>query len=143
VQRGRMSFTRFELDYLAGQRIGRLATKRPDGSLQNNPVGFRYQPDTGTIDIGGFAMASSRKFRNVADNGEVAFVVDDVPSISPWRARCLEIRGTAEAIEHPADSGYGSADPIIRIHPRRILSFGLDQPDREARDPAPTARHDG
>jgi pyridoxamine 5'-phosphate oxidase family protein len=136
-----MSFTQIELDYLAGQRLGRLATKRPDGTLQNNPVGFRYQPDTATIDIGGFTMASSRKFRNVADNGEVAFVVDDLPSISPWRVRCLEIRGTAEAIEHPADSAYGSADPIIRVRPRRILSFGLDQPDSEAHDLVPNVRN--
>jgi len=136
-----MSFTRIELDYLAGQRLGRLATKRPDGTLQNNPVGFRYQPDTATIDVGGFTMASSRKFRNVADNGEVAFVIDDLPSISPWRVRCLEIRGTAEAIEHPTDSAYGSGDPIIRIHPRRILSFGLDQPDSEPHDLVPNVRN--
>jgi pyridoxamine 5'-phosphate oxidase family protein len=135
-----MPFTQIELDYLAGQRLGRLATRRPDGTLQNNPVGYRYQPDTSTIDIGGFNMAASRKFRNIADNGEVAFVVDDVPSVNPWRVRCLEIRGTAEAIEHPTDSGYSSADPIIRIHPRRILSFGLDQPDTEAHDLIPNIR---
>jgi len=136
-----MSFTQIELDYLAGQRLGRLATKRPDGTLQNNPVGFRYQPDTATIDVGGFTMAASRKFRNVADNGEVAFVIDDLPSISPWRVRCLEIRGTAEAIERPTDSAYGSGDPIIRIHPRRILSFGLDQPDSEPHDLVPNGRN--
>jgi pyridoxamine 5'-phosphate oxidase family protein len=129
-----MPFTQSELDYLAGQRLGRLATKRPDGTLQNNPVGFRCRPGTATIDIGGFTMAASRKFHNVADTGEVAFVVDDVPSVSPWRVRCLEIRGTAEAIEFPTDSAYGTPDPIIRIHPRRILSFGLDQPDTEAHD---------
>ena len=127
-----MTFTRIELDYLAGQMLGRLATRRPDGTLQNSPVGFRYHEATGTIDIGGFNMAASRKFRNVADNGEVAFVVDDVPSVSPWRVRCLEIRGRAEALAEPADSGYGTADPIIRIHPRRILSFGLDQLDVDA-----------
>ena len=136
-----MSFTQIELDYLAGQRLGRLATKRPDGTLQNNPVGFRYQPDTATIDVGGFTMAASRKFRNVADNGEVAFVIDDLPSISPWRVRCLEIRGTAEAIENPTDSAYGSGEPIIRIHPRRILSFGLDQPDSEPHDLVPNIRN--
>lgn len=126
-----MPFTEIEIDYLAGQPLGRLATRRPDGTLQNSPVGFRYNPATATIDIGGFAMAASRKYRNVADNGEVAFVVDDVPSVNPWRVRCLEIRGSAEAIEHPADSGYGTGDPIIRIHPRRIISYGIGQEDQE------------
>jgi len=37
-------------------------------------------------------MTSIRKFRNVAGNGRVAFVVDDMTSIGPWRARCLEMR---------------------------------------------------
>jgi pyridoxamine 5'-phosphate oxidase family protein len=124
-----MSFSESELAYLASQRLGRLATLRPDGTLQNSPVGFRYNAGTGTLDIGGFNMARSRKFRNIAATREIAFVVDDLPSVQPWRVRCLEIRGTAEAIEAPGDSAYGSADPIIRIHPRRILSFGLDQPD--------------
>ncbi|SDT79953.1 PPOX class F420-dependent oxidoreductase [Actinoplanes derwentensis] len=119
-----MTFTASELEYLAGQPLGRLATVQPDGTLQNNPVGFRWNAQTQTIDISGFRMAASRKFRNVAANGRVAFVVDDVPSVDPWRVRCVEIRGHGEAIDGP--------EPIIRIHPRRILTFGLDEPDREA-----------
>jgi pyridoxamine 5'-phosphate oxidase family protein len=138
-----MTFSQIELDYLAGQMLGRLATRRPDGTLQNSPVGFRYTAATATIDIGGFTMAASRKFRNVADNGEVAFVVDDVPSVSPWRVRCLEIRGSAEALTEPADSAYGNAEPIIRIHPRRILGFGLEQLDVEPHDLALNSRDVG
>ena len=135
-----MPFTQPELDYLAGQQLGRLATLRPDGTLQNSPVGFRYNPATATIDIGGFRMAASRKYHNVGDNGQVAFVVDDVPSVSPWRVRCLEIRGTAEAIERPADSGYDTADPIIRIHPRRIISYGVSPDGAEPHEIVPDNR---
>ncbi len=126
-----MSFTHGELAYLGTQRLGRLATVQPDGTLQVSPVGFSYNGGTGTIDIGGFNMAASRKFRNVADNGRVAFVVDDIASVNPWRVRCLEIRGQAEAIAAPADSAARTAGAIIRIHPRRIISFGVDGPDRE------------
>lgn len=28
--------------------------------------------------------------------GRVAFVVDDIASVEPWRVRCVEIRGHAE-----------------------------------------------
>ncbi len=126
-----MIFTASELEYLAGQQLGRLATAQPDGTLQASPVGFKYNPDTETIDISGYRMATSRKFRNVADNGRVAFVVDDIVSVQPWRVRCLEIRGRAEAIDHPADSSAGLGGPIIRIHPKRIISFGIDEPDQE------------
>ncbi|SNY53774.1 PPOX class F420-dependent oxidoreductase [Paractinoplanes atraurantiacus] len=118
-----MPFTEIELAYLQAQPLGRLATLRPDGTLQNSPVGFRVDAAAGTIDIPGYGMSGSRKYRNVAANGQVAFVVDDVPSVDPWRVRCVEIRGTAEAIGE-----------IIRIHPRRIISFGLDQPDADAHD---------
>lgn len=126
-----MSFTDAELSYLAGQPIGRLATAQPDGTLQVNPVGFRYNSATGTIDIGGYNMAASRKFRNVAANGQVAFVVDDVYSTDPWRVRCLEIRGTGEALTDPSDGQAQMDGPIIRVHPRRIISLGLRPGDLE------------
>jgi pyridoxamine 5'-phosphate oxidase family protein len=135
-----MSFTEPELEYLASQRLGRLATAQPDGTLQASPVGFRYNEDTGTIDIAGHGMARSRKFRNVAANGQVAFVVDDLASVQPWRPRCVEIRGVGEAIAEPTDSAWASATPrtgfdgaIIRIHPKRIISFGIGETTGDVR----------
>jgi len=121
-----MIFTEAELDYLRGQRLGRLATQHPDGTLQVSPVGFGVNAELGTIDIGGRDMAASRKYRNVAANGSAAFVVDDIASTQPWVVRCLEIRGRAEVIESPADSRANAGGPIIRLHPRRIISFGVD-----------------
>ena len=82
------AFTEAELEYLSTQRLGRLATVQPDGTLQVSPVGFHHNAELDTIDIGGYNMAASRKFRNVADNGRVAFVIDDVPSVDPWQVRC-------------------------------------------------------
>jgi pyridoxamine 5'-phosphate oxidase family protein len=116
-----MSFTQVEIDYMTSQHLGRLATTQPDGTLQVSPVTFHYNADLAVIDVSGYNMAASRKYRNVADNGRVAFVVDDLPSVRPWRVRCLEIRGLGEAI--------GGTEAIIRIHPRRIISFGIDTPD--------------
>jgi len=120
-------FTDNELAYLADQRLGRLATARPSGTLQNSPVSFGWNAATRTIDIGGHNMAASQKFKNVAKGSKVAFVVDDIKSFQPWQVRCLEIRGTAEAIERPTDSAAPVGDgPIIRIHPTRIISWGID-----------------
>ena len=119
-------FTDTERAYLATQFLGRLATVRPDGSVQNNPVGFFVNEQTGTIDIGGFRMGDTRKFRNVRANGQVAFVVDDLASVDPWRVRGVEVRGHAEALEDQAPPRPGFSRAIIRIHPRRILSWGLD-----------------
>jgi len=136
-----MSLTQTEIDYLASQPLGRLATVQPDGTLQNNPVGYRYNSSTGTIDIAGYNMAASRKFRNVADNGRVAFVVDDIVSTQPWRVRCLEIRGFGEAIDPATDPTAMVDAAIIRIHPRRIISFGLDNSEIDPHLLVPSKRN--
>jgi pyridoxamine 5'-phosphate oxidase family protein len=131
-----MTFTQAEIDYLATQRLGRLATAQPGGTLQVSPVGFHCDPELGVIDIAGYNMAASRKYRNVAANGQVAFVVDDVVSVDPWRVRCLEIRGVGEAID-----AAGSSGAIIRIHPRRIISFGLENVDVDPHLLVPSKRN--
>lgn len=124
-------FTDNEIAYLNDQTLGRIATQQPDGTLQNSPVGFAYNTATATIDIYGHRMAASRKFRNIADNGRVAFVVDDLASTDPWQPRFIEVRGWAESI--PADQAAGKQPlgegPFIRIHPTRILALGLDEPE--------------
>jgi pyridoxamine 5'-phosphate oxidase family protein len=120
-------FTEAELSYLKAQFLGRIATVKPDGTLQNSPVSFAVDPDTGTVEVGGQAMRTSRKFANVRSNPQVAFVVDDVASVDPWVARGVEVRGTAEALEdvaEPLRPRFGR--DVIRIRPRRIISWGVE-----------------
>jgi pyridoxamine 5'-phosphate oxidase family protein len=121
-----MAFTDAETAYLGSQPLGRLATIQPDGSPQVKPVGFRVNPGLGTIDVTGLNLTSSQKFRNIGRNGQAALVVDDIMSTDPWRVRFLEVRGTAEALGDDTDGG-----PLIRIHPTRILSFGIEEPPGE------------
>ncbi len=126
---GSSVFSDSELGYLAGQRLGRLATVAPDGSPQNSPVGFRLGPD-GTVEIYGYNLGASRKFRNVATTGVVSLVVDDIASVDPWKVRGVEIRGTAAALTDIEPPEPWLSHEVIRIHPRRVLSWGLD-PDVE------------
>ncbi|WP_280265884.1 PPOX class F420-dependent oxidoreductase [Nocardia wallacei] len=115
-----------QIDYLRSQRLGRLATIRPDGSPQNNPVGFRYNEDLGTIDIAGYNMGASQKFRNLDKEERVAFVVDDIKSVDPWEVRCLEIRGTAQALRDIDTYVDSASRELIRITPSRVLAFGIE-----------------
>ena len=129
-----MTLKTHEIEYLRGADLGRLATIGPKGTPQNSPVGFTYNEELGTIDIAGYQMSKSQKYRNIADNDRVAFVVDDIASRDPWRVRCLEIRGTAEQSETaPAQGAAGDHldTAIIRITPRRIISFGIDDQETE------------
>lgn len=135
-----MTLTPSERDYLASQVPGRLATVRPDGSPQNNPVGFTYDPGTGTVDIAGRAMGQTAKFRKVAANGQAALVVDDLVSFDPWIVRGVEIRGWAEALTDQEPSSSYASSEVIRIHPRRVISWGID-PGMRGRDvEAPSGR---
>ena len=108
------------------QAFGRLATVDRDGSPQNNPVGFEYNPKAGTIDIHGRNLGATRKFRNVAANGRVAFVVDDIESLQPWKVRGIEIRGRAEALAEQAPSRDYFSPEVIRIHPEQVFSWGIE-----------------
>jgi pyridoxamine 5'-phosphate oxidase family protein len=120
-----MSFSPAERQYLQTQRIGRLATVDAGGRPQNNPVAYKVNDD-GTVDIGGWTMGATRKYRNVGAHPAVALVVDDIVSVDPWTARGLEIRGTAEALAGAEPPLPGMSTDIIRIHPRRIIAWGVD-----------------
>ena len=124
-----MPFTQAELDYLATQRLARLATVAPDGTLQVSPVGFFLNRD-GTVDIGGAAMGRTKKFRNVVASGRAAVVIDDIASLDPWEVRGVEIRGSAEALSDTDPPMRGFSKEIIRIHPTRIISWGLGESER-------------
>jgi pyridoxamine 5'-phosphate oxidase family protein len=115
-------FLEAELEYLKTQRLGRLATVNERGEPQVTPVGFRYNAELDTIDIGGLNMGETQKFRNVARNGLAALVVDDV--LPPWQPRCIEIRGHAEALPDGGQAlGPNFSAPLIRLTPKRIISW--------------------
>ena len=113
------AFSDAELDYLTGERRpGRLATVGRDGTPHVVPVGLSYNREHDSIDIGGRDFERSKKYRDVERTGRAAIVVDDLASTDPWRPRGVEVRGRAEAIDVPR--------PLIRIHPERIVSWGIE-----------------
>jgi pyridoxamine 5'-phosphate oxidase family protein len=112
------AFSSAELGYLLGERrLGRLATVGTDGTPHVVPVGWRYNAELDSIDVGGRDFAATKKFRDVARSGRAAIVIDDLATTNPWRPRAVEVRGRAEAIEDPR--------PMVRIHPDRVVSWGL------------------
>ncbi|MCI3933757.1 PPOX class F420-dependent oxidoreductase [Streptomyces sp. AN091965] len=119
-------FSAAERAYLKSQRLGRLATVDPNGQPQANPVGF-FPQDDGTILIGGYAMGTTKKWRNLQANPKVALVVDDIVSEHPWRVRGVDVRGEAELLTGPHELGPRLSEELIRIHPKRIHSWGLEE----------------
>jgi pyridoxamine 5'-phosphate oxidase family protein len=115
-----------ERAYLREQRLGRLATVDVQGRPQANPVGYFLRAD-GTVDIGGYAMGTTKKWRNIGVNAHVSLVVDDIASLRPWRVRGVEIRGVAEQVVGPHDLGAQMSEELIRIRPYKVYSWGLEE----------------
>jgi pyridoxamine 5'-phosphate oxidase family protein len=125
----RSVFTEPELAYLhEGRKLGRIATIGKDGTPHVVPAGWLHNVALDTIDVTGHEVSQTKKFRDVTRNGRAAIVIDDLASTNPWRPRAIEVRGRAEAIYGP--------DSLIRIHPERIVSWGLAG-GRSARTVAP------
>jgi pyridoxamine 5'-phosphate oxidase family protein len=126
-------FTEKELEYLAGQRLGRLATVDSAGNPHVVPVGFRYNPATGTIDIGGLDVKNTRKWHHAAAHPRVAFVVDDV--LPPWQARGIQVQGDVELLDEGGkERGPHFAPELMRLHPVRIVTWGIDSEGRNSRN---------
>src|SRR5229473_6430830 len=107
------NFTPAEIAYFGTQRLGRLATVNAAGDPHVVPVGFRYNAELDTIDIGGHGFGKSKKLRDAQANPRVAFVVDDLASVSPWRPRGIEVRGVAEVLASGGEAFGRGYDPQI------------------------------
>jgi pyridoxamine 5'-phosphate oxidase family protein len=117
-------FTGKELEYLAEQRLGRIATVGPDGQPHVVPTSFRYNAEHDAIDVGGMRMSSTKKLRDVERTGRASIVIDDV--LPPWQPRMIEVRGTAAVISSGGKAfGERFEDTIVRIQPTRIISYGI------------------
>jgi pyridoxamine 5'-phosphate oxidase family protein len=110
-------FTDRERGFLRSTRaLARIATVGVDGTPHVVPTGWTFNLELDVIDIGGRNLTATKKYRDAARSGRVAIVVDEV--LPPWQPRGVEIRGRAETLDAPA--------PLIRLHPERIISWGLE-----------------
>ena len=112
-------FTDAELEYLAGQRLARIATASPTGEPEVSPVGF--EADARGIATGGLDITKTVRYRNIRATGRASMVIDDLASVDPWTPRGVKVRGAAEIVTD-AD---GRAS--IRISPDTVWSWGINE----------------
>jgi pyridoxamine 5'-phosphate oxidase family protein len=129
VAGGNMSqFSEREIHALKSASMGRIATVGRDGQPHVVPVDYRFDAETNTIEIGGYDFEQTKKYRDIAREPRVAIVVDDVPPGDPDGYWGIEIRGRAETLASGGSRlGNGFAEAWIRIHPERIISWGIDE----------------
>ena len=117
-------FSPKEIQYLKTQRLARIATVSKEGQPDVAPVGFDF--DGKYFYVGSRYPGKTLKYKNVAGgNTLVSLVVDDLESITPWKARGLKIHGTADLVEHV---GYVGSGTYLRITPKTLWSWGIERP---------------
>jgi pyridoxamine 5'-phosphate oxidase family protein len=109
-----IEFSKEETAFLKEQRLGRIATSSL--SMQPHVVPVAFEFDGTYIYFGGWNLKNSLKFKNILKNNKVAFVVDDLISITPWKPRGMEIRGIAEILR---------GNDYVKIVPFKKLSWGF------------------
>lgn len=112
-----VEFNEKESKYLKEQRLGRIATVSPDIQPHVVPVAFEF--DGSHFYFGGWNLEKSLKFRNIRQNNKVAFVVDNLVSVDPWRVSGVEIKGIAEINKR-------NGNEYVKITPLRKSSWGLE-----------------
>jgi len=118
-----------EVEYLKTQRLARIASASPKGVPEVSPVGFEF--DGKYFWVGSHSQEifpRTRRYKNiVGGNNRVSVVIDDLPSVDPWRPRGIKISGTAEVTEHDGIFGKGR---YLRITPKISFSWGIEPPKK-------------
>jgi pyridoxamine 5'-phosphate oxidase family protein len=115
-------FSETEIAYLKSQLLGRLATVSGDGQPTVDAVGFEF--DGARFYIGGLALPSTRKYKNVAKgNHKISLIIDDLESVNPWKVRGIKVHGLAEIVER--DGRFGQQE-YLAITPTVSWSWGIE-----------------
>lgn len=112
-------FTDAELEYLGGQRLGRIATASAVGDPEVSPVGFEADP--AGISTSGLDITKTVRYRNIQATGRAAMVIDDLASVDPWRPRGVKVAG--RAVVDSDEQGQ----PRIRLTPETVWSWGINE----------------
>ncbi len=114
-------FSEKELAYLRTQKLLRLGTVTPDGQPDVDAVGFEF--DGQYFYIGGMALQTSRKYKNVAaGNNKVSLIIDDEETGKP---RGIKLHGLARIVQR---SGRLGTTEYLAVRPTVSWHWGLEGP---------------
>ncbi len=107
-----VTFSEEEKAYLKSQPLGRLGTASKAGRPDVAVVSFDFEGEY--FYISGRDVKNTMKYKNILENPQVSFVVDDLKTVRPWAPRQIKIHGTADIIER---TGHMGPAIYIRIKP--------------------------
>ena len=114
-------FTHAELDFIKSQLLARIGTASPKGRPDVAVVSFDF--DGVYFYVSGRNNETTWKYKNTQRNPRASLVIDDLPSINPWRTRGIKVFGSVDFVFY---SGKSSGEKeYLRIKPTRKYSWGI------------------
>ena len=114
-------FSEKELAYIRTQKLLRLATVTSDGQPDVDAVVFEF--DGQYFFIGGHALQTSRKYKNVAaGNGKVSLILDDEDDGKP---RGIKLHGIARIVQRTGRLGFTD---YLAVRPTVSWNWGIEGP---------------
>jgi pyridoxamine 5'-phosphate oxidase family protein len=117
-----IKFTQVEVDFINSQRLLRIGTASDKGRPDVAVVEFDF--DGAYFYVSGRDNEKTWKYKNAKRNPRASLVIDDLPSVKPWRTRGVKVNGSVDFV-HYAGKSSGERE-YLRIKPTHKYSWGLD-----------------
>ena len=114
-------FTQEEIEFINSQLLLRIGTASAKGKPDVAVVGFDF--DGEYFYVSGRDNENTWKYKNTRRNPRASLVIDDLPSVKPWRTRGVKLSGTVDFV-HYAGKSSGERE-YLRIKPTHKYSLGL------------------
>jgi pyridoxamine 5'-phosphate oxidase family protein len=119
---GTVEFTEAERSFIASQLLARIGTASAKGRPDVAVVTFDF--DGTYFYVSGRENEKTWKYKNTKGNPRASFLIDDLPSVKPWRTRGIKVMGSVDYVLY---KGISSGErEYLRITPLRKYSWGLD-----------------
>jgi pyridoxamine 5'-phosphate oxidase family protein len=116
-----IQFSKAESDFIKSQLLLRIGTASAKGRPDVAVVGFDF--DGTYFYVSGRNNQKTWKYKNTKQNPRASLVLDDLPSIKPWRTRGIKVTGSVDFV-HYAGRSSGEKE-YLRIKPEGKYSWGL------------------
>jgi pyridoxamine 5'-phosphate oxidase family protein len=117
-----IKFTQAEIEFINSQRLLRIGTASEKGRPDVAVVEFDF--DGEYFYVSGRDNEKTWKYKNTQRNPRASLVIDDLPSVKPWKTRGVKVFGSVDFVPYAGKSS-GERE-YLRIKPARKYSWGLD-----------------
>ena len=116
-----------EVEFIKGERIGRLATASPSGAPDVASCLAIYRRSLGVFLMGGQGIERTRRYHNARRNPQARLVFDAI-SWEPYDIRGVKVAGSISIHVADEEISFGVMGiPLLVLRPERKWTWGFEE----------------